>query len=304
MATQPPIPPQQPPWNPHWYGNLAQWVAPAVALLLGIISVCLVVHYRNVDSSAKSSDEHVTTLIDAKLNSAVQTINENIDKKLAPILSQLTDLTTRLGKLEGRFEQLDSEQKKIAMRLQSGDALARLRIDPDKALDDIRAELRKAQAKRTEIPYARLVDMKTAVQGLPVSAADYWKTVAAIVNYQSFIIQTKGLGPNPRAGSHLCMMTNQPGVLNSSGNRYTEALFHDCLADLDTNSFIRVTFADSIIRYKGGPVELRDVTFSNCVFDLQIPADAPSVSPARDHLLLALLESPDLKQLKGISTHY
>jgi hypothetical protein len=101
-AIQPPPPGPQPPWNPHWYGNLAQWIAPTITLLIGIVMVILQVHYRNVDRSAKSSDEHVNALITAQL-----------DTKLTPITQQLASLTQTVNQLVGRFQQMDVEQKRL-----------------------------------------------------------------------------------------------------------------------------------------------------------------------------------------------
>lgn len=45
----------------------------------------------------------------SKLNPAVQAIDDNIDKRLLP----LADLESRIGKLEGRIDQLNADQKRL-----------------------------------------------------------------------------------------------------------------------------------------------------------------------------------------------
>ena len=64
---------------------MAQWVAPIITLIIGIVTVSLMVHFRNVDSATRSSDEHVNGLIDAKLIPGIKEVDGNIDNKLSPI---------------------------------------------------------------------------------------------------------------------------------------------------------------------------------------------------------------------------
>ena len=130
------------------------------------------------------------------------------------------------------------------------------------------------------------------------SVADYWKTVALIVNYVSFIDQLRGNAPDPRKVSGVC-----GGLTSGTGGHNSQrgGLIQNCVVDLDTNEFVQVTFKNSVIRYHGGPVALVNVQFVNCSFDLTIPADTPSL-PSRDRLLLALLDAPSLQQVKISST--
>src|SRR5439155_418847 len=108
-----------------------------------------------------------------------------------------------------------------------------------------------------------------------------------------------GKSAKPRTVSIPCEMTNEPvpGVIVHH-NMYGDMVRSNCIVDLDTQAFQNVVFVNSVIRYKGGPVALINVTFINCWFDLQIPGSAPPISPDRDNLLLALLGPPDARRVK------
>src|ERR1700691_1758582 len=53
-------------YHPPTHGTWAQWVAPAVALIIGVVSVSLMIHYRNEDNATKISDEHIRNLVEDK----------------------------------------------------------------------------------------------------------------------------------------------------------------------------------------------------------------------------------------------
>jgi len=184
--------------------------------------------------------------------------------------------------------------------LEQNEALARVRKDPDDTLDGIRKTLQVAEATEREIPYGKLVDIKLAVRSLPVSAADYWKTVAEIINYESFLNQTRNHAPNPAKVSKPCLSyTNGNGSdVSIRNNSLVGGTLLNCVVDLDTHSYENVVFQDSVVRYHGGPVSLRNVLFLNCAFRVEIAADAPPVSPERDKLLLALIEPIDQRRVR------
>ena len=48
---------------------------------------------------------------------------------------------------------------------------------------------------------------------------------------------------------------------------------------------------DSVVRYHGGPVQMRDVVFVNCYFELDLSKFPPEKVPAHPEVLLALLDS-------------
>ena len=123
------------------------------------------------------------------------------------------------------------------------------------------------------------------------SSPDFWPTVAAIINYQSRINQMTGRAPDPAKVSTPCM-----GVTGGVRNTFDHFGLAGCVVDLDTQTFLNGIFKDSVIRYHGGQTTLRNVTFINCTFLLDL--SSPKTSPEKSSLLFALLGSLDQKTVK------
>jgi len=124
-------------------------------------------------------------------------------------------------------------------------------------------------------------------------APGYWTTVAAIINYQSLVNQLRGIAPDPSLISRPCAgLTMGTG----GGNTISGFTVRGCLVDLDTtfNKLVNITFRDSVVRYHGGAVDLQNVTFVNCRFELIIP---PDTTPKRPNVLRAILGSGDQKSI-------
>src|SRR5260370_31320003 len=84
--------------DPQIHGNSAQIVSAIgaiLAILLSALNLYLLISWRSGEKQTQSSDEHVNTLIEKKLSPSVQTVNEDIDRKLQP----LTPLSNRLSTL-------------------------------------------------------------------------------------------------------------------------------------------------------------------------------------------------------------
>jgi hypothetical protein len=154
------------------------------------------------------------------------------------------------------------------------------------------------------LPPAQLADYKNAIRAAPHSASEYWTTIAAIINYQSFIDQVGHHAPDPAAISQPCGngLTGGPSSTGNHSNAYDGMHFEGCIVDLDTNKFTNSIFHNSVVRYHGGPVFLSDVQFINCRFVLDIPVSAPA-SPERNSLLMTLLDAPSTKSVTVPSTH-
>jgi hypothetical protein len=75
-------------------------------------------------------------------------------------------------------------------------------------------------------------------------------------------------------------------------------VYASCLVDLDNvNTFINVTFKDSVIRYRGGAVNAQDVRFVNCRFVLELQNIKSPATYKPPALLTALLNSADQKHI-------
>ena len=278
--------PGTPGLNPYRHGNFAQWAAVVAAILIGIASIGFTLYFHQSDSATKASDEHTGWLIEGKLQPAVRDMETYIDKQLTPINNQLGNLNQEVGQLQGRFQQLDSGQKKLSDRVAQQEALARLQ-DPKRILATIRAEIQLAEQANRSVQSSDLADYRAALRTLSPSTENYWITAAAIINYQSLLNQMSGEAPDPAKVAKPCI--SQDFI----GNVFEGVPYRNCIVSLDTNAFEHVTFQDSVIEYQGGPVSLTDVRFINCRFNLQLTAQPGS--PAERNLMLALLDSPDQK---------
>jgi hypothetical protein len=290
-ASPVPAPPETLGWNPSRHGNFAQW-ASAIGSVLAI-GLTLWFHYTA--NASVASDEHVGTIVDAKLNPAVKGINDSISKQLEPITRKLDEVASKVDDAQGQLKRLRGDVDNQAQKQKQLMAVVRVQ-DPSRVLATIRAEIQVAQASGKLLPISDVNDYRDAVRALPASAHEYWTTVAAIINYQSLLNQMSGEAPDPATVSKPCpMFTNDQNHL-SYGNTFNGFVISKCVVDLDNQIFKDVTFTNSVVRYRGGPVALNGVTFVNCRFVLGL-VKAPSTR-AQENLLLALFNSPDQKTIQ------
>jgi len=122
---------------------------------------------------------------------------------------------------------------------------------------------------------------------------DFWMTAAAIINYQSFLNQMRGEAPDPVRISKPCV---QRGTnITFDGQILGAMVFEECVVDLDSNSFKKVVFRNSVIKYRGGPAFLEDVLFVNCRFEIDTKLEA--TAPTQPNLISALLNTDDQKNI-------
>ena len=239
--------------------------------LTAVATLCLTVHWHNVATESVSSDEHV---------------NQLINDKLVPISQQLQTLTAQVNDALGQLKRIDARVN--TLKPDSTNLQAKV-TQPDHVLGGIRTNLAKAEKHRQQLPESKLVDYRKQVEAVAPSAKDYWTTVAAIINYQSFLNQLQQNAPDPDAVAKPCMFaTNSPNVRYNvlSGTQ----LFTDCYVDLDTsdNLIQDAVIKDSVVRYHGGQIAFQHAVFINCRFVVDIKA---SQEPTRPDFLLALMKS-------------
>jgi hypothetical protein len=270
--TQTPTP-RPPAYEPTRHGTLSQIIAVFVALLLGVINICLLVSWKHQEQDAKTADEHTNTLIEAKLTPAVKAITDSIAvlrDKVAQLDKDVGEAQGELKRMKARAKDRDQEQGELRAQIQ----------DPVLILGTIRKEIQTAQANKTALPEPQLVLYRKALFDFQPGVPEYWTTLAAIVNYQSWLNQKNAVAPDPAKISRPCK------VLTGGHDNIIMGEYRDCIVDLDTQSFVGATFIDSVIRYRGGSTSLVNVRFINCYFILDLPS-----SSAPNNLLFALLIS-------------
>jgi hypothetical protein len=272
-------------------GNLAQWAALIITLMIGIMNYRAVAHYREVDSAKTSSDEHIKELIHAQLDPAVASINSSIDKKLDPISRKLDEVASEVSDAEGQLKRLHADVGQQKLEQQRRASLAALTTPDQEAntLAMIQAAILTAQKSQEVLPVSYLANVKQGIQAIPNSTRNYWPAVAAIINYQSYLNQKNGHAPNPLKVARPCTGL----TAGSGGNNLIQGhiVIPNCILDLDTthNVLQGLIFKDSVIRYHGGQLDgIRGVTFVNCNFIVDVSSARPPLHP---EILLALLQT-------------
>jgi hypothetical protein len=259
------------------------------ALLVSLIGTTLTIWWHFADRSEKQNDEHFKTLIGDQINPIIaNTKDEHINTLIAAQNKPLTEAVGRIAQdvstLKGWLHIVNGKLDKVK---EPDPQLLAQSSNPDKALTGIRATLEQAQDRHKILPDPTLVEYRKKVQILPTSATEYWTTVAAIINYQSYVNQREHNAPDPFVVSKPC-----PFVTSGSGGGYNVILganrFTECVVDLDgtTNEVDGAVFEDSVIRWHGGPVTIKLATFIRCRFVLDIKTE-----PSRPELMQQLLAS-------------
>jgi hypothetical protein len=286
-----PTPPES---REHRHGNTAQWGALIVAALafVGLLAkLALAVYFHYAAGQAQASDGHIKQIIGDQVNPELKSLNTDLGKRMVGLSGKIDGLSDRVSRIEGSLNRRVSSLETQAGRQAS---LAKLQ-GPGRTLALIRAEIETAEMSGKLLAASDLADYRNVALELPPSANEYWTTLAAIINYQSKLNQMSGEAPDPLKISKVCGgLTNNENMRNL-GNNYMNERLTNCVIDLDNESFFRVTFINSVIRYSGGPVNLNDVRFLNCRFILSVDA---KTKPVNSGLLLVLLDSSDQKDIR------
>lgn len=289
MGTPAPEIPQQPPLSAAStptgtpkHGTTAQFFSAAFAgCAVGIAILGVIWHYSA--QSAATTDQQIKGLITEQIKPLGEVakdehINSLIGKQLDPLNEKVDKIARDVAYLKGKAGVANTKLDKS--------------INPDKALSDIRVSLEQARHRNIVLPDPTLTEYRKKVQTLPTSATDYWATVAAIINYQSYVNQTENKAPNPLEVAKPCLgVTKGPGDSGNvidSGNLIQGWRFTACVVDLDgtQNEVEGAVFENSVIRWHGGPVTIKSATFINCRFVIDIKTE-----PVRPDLLKQLLAS-------------
>jgi hypothetical protein len=265
-------------YSPQKHGNLAQWVAPFISFIMLIIVVCF--HYA--DSAAKSSDEHVNSLIDTKidtkLNPAMEKVSTHLDKVNAQLDTKIDAVIGKIGILSDRVSRLEGARGIVdipALRKQFNKVIAETRsaLDSEKPGEPI--DIR----KQMQAIAATLVNVK-----IPADAVN--EGVSALVHVAAFNYFTQAFPSHPPdLIIHNSIMAGNKEGIHIEGSVSVIAdnvTIRDSAQDLSGIYWIHATFENTEIRYSGGPLFLADTTFKNCTFKF---GDDPRSQEVRAALL-------------------
>jgi len=233
--------------------------------------VYLQVHYRGVESSAKSSDEHTNALIDAKLSPEVRGINASNTR----LSGNINNLATRIENLEKAVETLaDNQSKEVQKIIKRLLDVART-SPPDTAskLMNTVASLvaatsserapatpdffRDVSANLGEINKNGNADLKSISFSIQHKLAEYRSSLIPPPSVTAITLDCHSI-----LGATGYAITN-PNIL---GHTISDGVVANCFQPLDGIAWVNMTFVNSQILYLGGPVVLRNVQFINCTF--------------------------------------
>jgi hypothetical protein len=315
MGAQAQIPPEQQPqqnqagYHPPTHGTWAQWVAPAVTLIIGIVSVSLMVHYRNEDNAAKISDEHIRNLVEDKFKPVNRDVVED-----------------KIGKLGDKIDKLGEKVETLSQRVSNIEG----RLDKRVSTLERRADQQVSLAKLV------LSDLQRNLNATDRSTPGYWPTAAEFVTYRSQVNVGADFQTLSRPDMPNC--TDKPPTpmeyrmtaeeeKNSAGpnpNQFIPALYENCRFVLDSpeeaarvpyaregRSFL-IKFKNCQIIYNGGVIAIlnphprpslvngkgpargdvyiingQQIDFENCLFLFSIKTIPPQDGQSMTRELLA-----------------
>jgi hypothetical protein len=275
--------------TPKW-GTPIQLATFGVSVLALMLGPGMAIYFHMQDKNVKDTetqkavaDTHTNDLIDRKLSPVVSQINIHTDALVGALDQKVQALAVKVGNLYG----LNGKVTNLEVKTNRIESVARV-DSPSRIMAVIQGEIELAQKSEKPLSPTTLIDYKNAIQALPQNAAQYWTTTASIINYVSFLNQKFGKAPDPEKVSAPCMGITNTANFRSRDNFMMGEIFRNCIVDLETATFVNVTFINSVVRYSGGAVNMRNVRLVNCRFVVNIPHDTP---PANPKFMLALLNS-------------
>jgi hypothetical protein len=281
-STAPEQPNQNPAgWNPQKHGTSAQIATAIVAGLSALASLgtlTYVISTRHADQAATTSDEHINSLI---------------DKKLEPTRNDIVQIRADIGTLKGQLEQLNSDLKHTK-KLQ---------------LDNLTIQFHAFQKAKITVDPTVLADLGKEVVDFsrskePDIAEAAWTATASLASYRSFLNVSRApdisnTKPTPDPANFGIRWQSQPipGAANWRQMFYfpnafvpasEAAIFTDIGREnqvsrapplivfdapgtaikMDGQHWKNVVIRDAMIVYTGGPAILENVLFVNCTFSI------------------------------------
>jgi hypothetical protein len=138
---------------------------------------------------------------------------------------------------------------------------------------------------------ATVLTIQNKLTAFPLNRPEVLHAASSIINYASAVrIKTNAFPGYEEKVKIPCQFIKISGPTATFSN----ASFSNCSQQLDgaaESTWDNVTFSNMIIRYSGGKVHLKNVTFTNCIFLFEIPPQTP-VSAASQFTMAILENNP------------
>ena len=288
-----PLPAPKPGWWQR-HGNTAQIVsaiASVVALVGLFVNLGLTLYFHYTQPEPKVSDEHVNTLIDAKLKTEVEPRFTEIDKRLIGLSTDIENIKKAVQTLadnqshetqkiiERLLQAAQQEQNRpaTAKRLLSAAELLILALRDEKSISSPEF----FEASTMTLQKINAVVSSQSVNSVLIGLAEYRAAIAEKPMRGVYIGEMHKLGE----------FTLLKDSVISGQNAIQTGNFRGFV--LDKFILDNVTFEDVAIGYAGGPVVFRNVRFVNCRF--MVPA-----SEQGKRILIAAINQPANAQIGNV----
>jgi hypothetical protein len=208
---------------------------------------------------------------DAKLRIADQ-VHEGLRDPLSRIDGMAEDIAQIKGELSVLLPTINDRVRK---QISDGSHLSE---DAFKAqLPELNTDLRVAANLQIPLDLSVLMQIRDklfqATSNLSNGNGEAWNTFVALMSYRS-VLTAKA---DPKYNSYVPrgpapeLSRNIPQIITT---HYANNIYVRAIVQLDGASWEGDIFKDSVIRYNGGPLKLRDVRFVNCRFEVPISIPA------------------------------
>lgn len=215
-------------------------------------------------------------------------VNRQIQDFRQQVTNQLTAQDERLSRIQGLLG--------IAQNAKGRDGLEKFAAmqlpDLRKNLPALTETVRTAQEKKRNLGLNTVLAIQKTISGLNLNNSESVQAAEAILNYGSHLREISNLVPDVAAARTMrCRLP--PGAFIGS-------LVTGCTVDLDGQTFDNVAFENCIVRYRGGPVHLRRVTFTNCLYAVALPTTlSPPAKKVVESILAASGQKPTVTLTSG-----
>ena len=219
-----------------------------------------------------------------------------VGKQLGPIQAelnrQLSDQNEKISRIQGALGVAQNSKTTGSLQKFASMKAPELR----KNLPALTEAVRTAQESKSALSLDTVLSIQKTLAQLNLDSPSSAQAAEAIINYASHLREMRNLVPN----AALARAVNCRVPFSAPGIVYDQVIIKGCTVDLDGRAYVGALFENCIVRYKGGALNLRNVTFSNCLYVISLP-NTPS-DPAKrmvKSILSASGEKPSVTVSSG-----
>ena len=134
-------------------------------------------------------------------------------------------------------------------------------------LPALTSAIKMAQESKARPNLDTVVSIQNRIAHLTLDCPESVQAAEALINYASHLREVNNLVPGVALARVMsCRLPfSNPGII------FDRVMISGCTVDLDGKSLNNVYFENCIVRYRGGTVDMNNVTFANCFYVISLP---------------------------------